>query len=105
MKLTKGERLTAEILGEIPPYGYPVLTETHPFLRKVAAFMENRTEWLGTVTDLLAAVGDEYTPPNTAAKLLRRYEYKLRSVNGILVVFRRTCRRRIICLKPDSLSE
>ncbi|WP_373927688.1 hypothetical protein [Eubacterium ramulus] len=37
--------------------------------------MENRTDWLGTVTDLLAAVGDNYTPPNTAAKLLRKYDY------------------------------
>ena len=52
-----------------------MLTEAHPFLRKVIAYMENRTDWLGTVTDLLAAVGDNYTPPYTAAKLLRKYDY------------------------------
>ena len=69
--LTKGERLVAEMCGDLPVDGYPVLTEAHPFLRKVIAFTECQTEWIGTVTDLLAAVGDEYTPTNTAARLLR----------------------------------
>ena len=75
--LTKGERLLAEMCGDISTEGYPVLTEAHPFLRKVIAFTEKRNEWIGTVSDLLMAVGDEYTPPNTAAKLLRKYEYDL----------------------------
>ena len=35
MKMTKGERLVAEMLGEIPQAGMPVPTEKHPFLRKV----------------------------------------------------------------------
>lgn len=61
--LTKGERIVAEMCGDLPIDGYPVLTEAHPFLRKVIAYMENRIDWLGTVTDLLAAVGDNYTPP------------------------------------------
>ena len=69
--LTKGGRLVTEMCGDIPAEGYPVLTEAHPFLRKVIVFAEKRNEWLGTVSDLLTAIGDEYTPPNTAAKLLQ----------------------------------
>ena len=49
MKMTKGERLVAEMLGEIPQTGMPVLTEEHPFLRKVVTFMQTRKEWLGIV--------------------------------------------------------
>lgn len=98
MKMTKGERLTAEILGELPAQGYPVLTETHPFLRKVTVFMAERKDWLGIVTDLLRAVKDAYTPPNTAAKLLRLYEEEVLNANGIEVVFERTSRKRIVRL-------
>ena len=60
MNMTGGERIAAEMCGDIPTEGYPVLTESHPFLWKAVAFMENRTEWLGTVTDLLADMGDKY---------------------------------------------
>ena len=42
MKMTKGERLVAEMLGDISQMGMPVLTEEHPFLRKVVAFMQTR---------------------------------------------------------------
>ena len=98
--LTKGERLLAEMCGDIPTEGYPVLTEAHPFLRKVIAFTENRNEWNGTVSDLLTAVGDEYTPPNTAAKLLRRYDYDLLYKQyGIDVTFTRTNRKRLVTLR------
>lgn len=56
MQITKGERIVAEALGDIPQTGMPVLTEDHPFLRKVIAYMQTRKEWLGTATDLLHAV-------------------------------------------------
>ena len=99
MNMTKGERLVAEILGDVPQAGMPILTEEHPFLRKVVAFMQTRREWLGTATDLLKAVGDNYTPPNTVTKLLRKYDYQyLYKEKGIDVSFRRTNRRRLIGL-------
>lgn len=99
MKMSKGERLVAEMLGVIPQTGMPVLTEEHPFLRKVVAFMQTRKEWLGTATDLLNAVGDNYTPPNTITKLLRKYDYQyLYKDKGIDVSFRRTNRKRLIRL-------
>ena len=98
--LTKRERLLAEMCGDIPTEGYPVLTEAHPFLRKVIAFTEKRNEWIGTVSDLLMAVGDKYTPPNTAAKLLRKYDYDLLYKQyGIDITFTRTNRRRLVTLR------
>ena len=98
--LTKGERLLAEICGDIPTEGYPVLTEAHPFLRKVIAFAEKRNEWNGTVSDLLMSIGDKYTPPNTAAKLLRKYDYDLLYKQyGIDVTFTRTNRKRLVTLR------
>ena len=54
-------RIVAEALGDIPQTGMPVLTKEHPFLRKTIAYMQTRKEWLGTATDLLNAVGDNYT--------------------------------------------
>lgn len=100
--LTKGERIVAEMCGDLPIDGYPALTEAHPFLRKVIAYMENRIDWLGTVTDLLAAVGDNYTPPNTAAKLLRKYDYNLLyKQHHIDVTFTRTNRKRLINLRKQ----
>ena len=69
MQMTKGELLVAEILGELPSKNEPKLTEKHPFLRKVIKFMQGRREWQGTATELLTAIGDSYTPPNTVTKL------------------------------------
>ena len=97
-EMTKGERLVAEMLGEIPIKGEPVLTEKHPFLRKVLRFMESRREWEGTATELLAEIGDRYTPPNTVTKLLNRYDYDCFYKRGISIRFHRTNRKRIITI-------
>ena len=101
MQMTKGERLVAEMMGDIPAYGYPVLTEHHPFLRKVIAFMKSKAEWNGTATELLWALKDAYTPPNTAAKLLRKYSLKLYEEHSIGISFSRTGRKRIVTLRSD----
>lgn len=63
-EMTKGERLVAEILGEIPSKSELILTDKHPFLRKVIPFIESRKYWSGSATELLAAIGDNATPPN-----------------------------------------
>ena len=61
--------------------------------------MQTRKEWLGTATDLLNAVEDNYTPPNTVTKLLHKYDYQyLYREKGIEVSFRRTNRKRLIGL-------
>jgi hypothetical protein len=74
-EMTKGERLVAEILGEIPSKSELILTDKHPFLRKVIPFIESRKYWSGSATELLAAIGDNATPPNTVTKLLNRFDY------------------------------
>ena len=38
MQITKGKRIVAEALGEIPQTGMPVLTKEHPFLRKTIGY-------------------------------------------------------------------
>lgn len=96
MQMTKGERLVAEMLGDIPQTGTPVLTEDHPFLRKVIKFMESRWEWQGTATELLKEIGDGYTPPNTVTKLLNRYDYDCFYKRDIVIRFHRTNRKRMI---------
>lgn len=97
-EMTKGERLVAEMLGEIPIKCKPILTEKHPFLRKVLRFMESRREWEGTATKLLAEIGDGYTPPNTVTKLLNCFDYECFYKRGISIRFHRTNRKRIIRL-------
>lgn len=96
MQMTKGERLVAEILEEMPDKSEPILTVSHPFLRKVLRFLENRREWQGTATELLKAIGDKYTPPNTVTKLLRRFDYEYFYKRDIVIQFRRTNRKRLI---------
>ncbi|MBQ8623091.1 MAG: hypothetical protein IJ424_01750 [Oscillospiraceae bacterium] len=98
MQMTKGERLVAEMLGDIPNRNEPVLTEKHPFLRKVIKFMQDRREWQGSATELLKEIGDSYTPPNTVTKLLNRYEYDCFNKRDITIKFCRTNRKRIIHL-------
>ena len=98
MQMTKGERILAEALGEIPSENELILAENHPFLRKVIKFMQDRREWQGTATELLTAIGDSYTPPNTVTKLLNKYDYSLFYGRDIIVKFHRTNRKRIIRL-------
>lgn len=97
-EMTKGERLVAEMLGEIPSKGKPILTEKHPFLRNVLSFMESRRQWEGTATELLSEIGDRYTPPNTVTKLLNRFDYDCFYKRGISIRFHRTNRKRIITM-------
>ena len=93
MQMTKGERLVPEMLGEMPDKSKPILTENHPFLRKVIKFMESRREWQGTATELLKEIGDGYTPPNTVTKLLKRYDYDCFYKRDIVIQFHRTNRK------------
>lgn len=96
MQMTKGERLVAEMLGDIQQTGTPVLTEDHPFLRKVIKFMEGKREWQGTATELLKEIGDDFTPPNTVTKLLNRFDYDCFYKRDIVIGFHRTNRKRTI---------
>ena len=98
MQISKGERIVAEVLGNVPKKDTPVLSEQHPFLREVISFMKSRREWKGTASELLKEIGDCYTPPNTVTKLLNRYDYECFYKRDIVIQFRRTNRKRIIRL-------
>lgn len=94
--MTKGKRITAEALGMDKPKGESIMTAHHPFLRKVIPFVQERQHWIGSATDLLSAVGDSSTPPNTVTKLLNKYDFDYFYKNHIIIRFRRTNRKRLI---------
>ena len=96
MQMTKGELIVAAALGNEPKKDVPVLSAQHPFLRKVIVFMENKRQWEGSATELLQAIGDSDTPPNTVTKLLNRYDYEYFYKRDIVIQFYRTNRKRII---------
>lgn len=94
--MSKGEEIFREAMSVSLRDGYPVLTEDHPFLKNLSRFMSDKSHWLGTASDLVNEMQDTVTPPNTATKLLKKYELHLFSNDGIEVCFRRTNRKRII---------
>lgn len=96
MNMTKGERIVAEALGNVPKKEAPVLFKQHHFLRKVIKFMESRRQWEGSATELLKEIGDNDTPPNTVTKLLNRYDCECFYKRDIVIQFHRTNRKRII---------
>ena len=99
-EMTKGERLVAEILGEIPSKSELILTDKHPFLRKVIPFIESRKYWSASGffmdENTSAAIGDNATPPNTVTKLLNRFDYDCFYKKDIVIRFHRTNRKRLI---------
>ena len=92
----KADLIVAEAMQKPDREGYPKLTEEHPFFGRLRYFMADKSHWLGTATDLLNAMNDTATPPNTVTKLLNKCSIDLYFSDGIDVHFRRTNRKRII---------
>ena len=92
----KADLIVAEAMQKPDREGYPKLTEEHPFFGRLRYFMADKSHWLGTATDLLNAMNDTATPPNTVTKLLNKFSIDLYFSDGIDVHFRRTNRKRII---------
>ena len=101
----KADLVVAEALQKTDSEGYPKLTEEHPFFGRLRYFMADKSHWLGTATDLLNAMNDTATPPNTVTKLLNKFCIDLYFSDGIDVRFRRTNRKRIIELYRYRRSE
>ena len=101
----KADLVVAEALQKPDCEGYPKLTEEHPFFGRLRCFMADKSHWLGTATDLLNAMKDSATPPNTVTKLLNKFSIDLYFSDGIDVYFRRTNRKRIIELYRYRRSE
>ena len=78
----KADLIVAEAMQKPDREGYPKLTEEHPFFGRLRYFMADKSHWLGTATDLLNAMNDTVTPPNTVTKLLNKFSIGLYFSDG-----------------------
>ena len=101
----KADLIVAEAMQKTDREGYQQLTEEHHFFGRMRFFMADKYHRLGTATDLLNAMNDTATPPNTVTKLLNKFSIDLYFSDGIDVHFRRTNRKRIIELYRYRRSE
>ena len=76
-----------------------------PFLFQLADFMKDRSEWSGTATELLAALGDKYTSPASAAKSVVRYYYEVLFPAGIEFDHKRKNSARLLIFKKRDASD
>ena len=70
--------------------------EIPQFLFRVVEFMKNRTEWLGTATDLVADMAETETMPNVVTKYLGQFYYEVLEPAGIEYRTKRTGQSRLI---------
>lgn len=67
-------------------------------LFRVVDFMQEKTEWCGTATELIAAMGETETVPTVITKWLNEYRIPFLSENGIGYQYRRRKEGRQIAL-------
>ncbi len=70
--------------------------EIPDFLFRVAEFMKNRTEWVGTATELLADMQETETTPNVVTKYLGQFTCEVLEPDGIEYRTKRTGKSRLI---------
>lgn len=68
------------------------------FVFKVVDFLFEHRKFEGTVSELLAAVGNTELKPNVASKYLTRFYSEVFAPMGITYEYRKTAAARIICL-------
>lgn len=73
-------------------------TEIPKFLFRVVEFMQNRTEWLGTATELIADMAEAETTPNVVTKYLGQFSCEVLEPIGIEYRTKRTGKSRLIRL-------
>ncbi len=77
--------------------------ELPKFLFRVVDFMERRTEWVGTATELLTEMGEQEVTPNMVTKYLGQFAYEVLEPLGIEYRTKRTGKSRLIkFLRRDS---
>lgn len=80
--------------------------EIPKFLFRVVDFMEGRTEWVGTATELLAEMKETETTPNVVTKYLGQFSCEILEPVGIEYCTKRTGKSRLIKLiRNDSGDE
>ena len=70
--------------------------ELPKFLFRVVDFMEHRTEWVGTATELLTEMKEQEVTPNMATKYLGQFAYEVLEPLGIEYRTKRTGKSRLI---------
>ena len=70
--------------------------EIPQFLFRVVEFMKNRTEWVGTATELIADMEEIETTPNVVTKYLGQFYYEVLEPAGIEYRTKRTGQSRLI---------
>ncbi len=69
------------------------------FLLRLVEYMEDKTEWSGTATELLEVLNDDETSPVSVSKNISYFYYDVLYPKGISFKTRRTGSRRLIELK------
>ena len=70
--------------------------ELPKFLFRVVDFMECRTEWVGTATELLTEMKEQEVTPNMVTKYLGQFAYEVLEPLGIEYRTKRTGKSRLI---------
>ena len=70
--------------------------EIPQFLFRVVEFMKNRTEWVGTATELIADMAETETTPNVLTKYLGQFSCEVLEPAGIVYRTKRTGQSRLI---------
>ena len=70
--------------------------ELPKFLFRVVDFMECRTEWVGTATELLTEMKEQEVTPNTVTKYLGQFAYEVLEPLSIEYRTKRTGKSRLI---------
>ena len=69
------------------------------FILRLCDFLSQQTEWSGTATELIAAMGDTETPPNVVTKYLGRFADKYLEPTGIKYTTKKSGKRYIFFKK------
>lgn len=65
------------------------------FILKLCDFIIQQSEWTGTATDLITAMGDTETPPNVVSKYLGRFANTYLATHGIIYKTKKSGKRYI----------
>ena len=93
------------VLFERPDEHELRVEETPPFLSKIRDYVADKGEWSGTVSELLAAIGEDRTPPAAASKAIVKYYYEVIYPAGIDYRNKRTNKARLLTLKLRDQSD
>lgn len=79
--------------------------EIPQFIFRLLDFLKGKTEWVGTATDLLAAMGETETAPNVVTKILGRFACEVLTPEGIEYKTKRTGQNRLMRFKKCDCSD